>query len=108
MNNIHRRYGTAMHVLTAAATRCAGGEVGGFALDATGVGAVAGVPINIAAAGAVVGGIATAGSGVGRFIQHARTNDNRLLQEADAPKSARGQAGEPLPESMRPDAVGST
>ncbi|MDN5764979.1 MAG: polymorphic toxin type 24 domain-containing protein [Humibacillus sp.] len=63
----------------------AGGEVGGFALDATGVGAVAGVPINIAAAGAVVGGIATAGSGAGRFIQHARANDNRLLQEASGP-----------------------
>lgn len=86
----------------------AGGEVGGFALDATGVGAVAGVPINIAAAGAVVGGIATAGSGAGRFIQHARANDNRLLQESDAPRSGRGQAGEPLPDSMRPDAAGST
>ena len=85
-----------------------GGEVGGFALDATGVGAVAGVPINVAAAGAVVGGVATAGSGAGRFIQHARANDNRLLQEADAPKSGRRVAGDPLPDSMRPDAAGSS
>ena len=63
----------------------AGGEVSGLALDATGVGAVAGVPINVAAAGAVVGGIAAAGSGAGRFIQHARAHDNRLLQEATGP-----------------------
>lgn len=86
----------------------AGGEVGGFALDATGVGAVAGVPINVVAAGAIAGGVTTAGAGAGNLIQHARANDNRLLQEADAPKSGRGEAGDPLPDSMRPDAAGST
>ena len=68
----------------------AGGEVGGLALDATGMGAVAGVPINVAAAGAVVGGIATAGSGAGPFIQHARANDNSL-QEATGPTEPAAQ-----------------
>ena len=63
----------------------AGGEVGGFALDATGVGAVAGVPINVVAAGAIAGGVTTAGAGAGNLIQHARANDNRLLQEATGP-----------------------
>lgn len=86
----------------------AGGEVGGFALDATGVGTVVGVPIIVAAAGAIVGGIATAGSGIDTFIQHARSNDNRLLLEADPPQAGRGQAGDPLPDSMRPDVAGST
>lgn len=67
-----------------------------------------GVPINLAAAGAIVGGIATAGSGADTFIQHARAHDNRLLQEADPPQAGRGQADDPLPDSMRPDAAGST
>ncbi|MDN5767158.1 MAG: hypothetical protein L0H96_11420 [Humibacillus sp.] len=86
----------------------AGGEVGGVALDATGVGAVAGVPLNVVAAGAIAGGATAAGTGAGNLIEHARANDNRLLQEADAPKPGRGHAGDPLPDSMRPDAAGST
>lgn len=42
----------------------AGGEAGGIALDATGVGAVAGVPLNIASAGVAVHGVATAGAAI--------------------------------------------
>jgi RHS repeat-associated protein len=38
----------------------AGGEVGGVALDATGVGAIVGVPVNVASAGLIVHGAATA------------------------------------------------
>ncbi|OFE14938.1 hypothetical protein BA895_07210 [Humibacillus sp. DSM 29435] len=86
----------------------AGGEVGGVALDATGVGAVAGVPIGVVAAGAIAGGATAAGAGAGNLIQHARPNENRLLHEADAPKPGRGEAGDPIPDSMRPDAAGST
>jgi len=44
-----------------------GGEVGGLALDATGVGAVAGVPLNIASAGVITHGVAVAGAGLGNL-----------------------------------------
>jgi hypothetical protein len=42
----------------------AGGELGGFALDSTGAGAVAGIPLNIVSAGAITGGAALVGAGV--------------------------------------------
>lgn len=62
---------------------------------------MAGVPINVVAAGAIAGGVTTAGAGAGagNLIQHARVNDNRLLHEADVPKVGRGKAGDPLPDS---------
>ena len=41
------------------------GEAGGGLLDATGVGAVAGVPLNVASAGAITGGLAMAAAGGG-------------------------------------------
>ena len=41
-----------------------GGEVGGVALDATGVGAVAGVPLNIASAAVITHGVAVGGTGL--------------------------------------------
>ena len=44
-----------------------GGEAGGIALDATGVGAIAGVPLNIASAGVIVHGTAVAGTGLGNL-----------------------------------------
>ncbi|WP_300452424.1 SpvB/TcaC N-terminal domain-containing protein [Accumulibacter sp.] len=49
-----------------------GGEVGGVALDATGVGAVAGVPINIASAALIVQGAGNATVGFGTFVQAVR------------------------------------
>lgn len=45
-----------------------GGEVGGVALDATGIGAVAGVPLNIAAAGAIGAGATAVGHGMYRAV----------------------------------------
>jgi RHS repeat-associated protein len=42
----------------------AGGEAGGLALDATGVGAIAGVPLNVVSAGVIVHGTAVAGVGL--------------------------------------------
>ena len=87
----------------------AGGEVAGVALDATGVGAVAGVPINIAAAGLVAAGAGAVAHGGSRLADHAAQNNNRLLQEVDGPSAhSRGNPGDPLPDSMRPDAAGAT
>jgi hypothetical protein len=84
----------------------AGGEVGGFALDATGVGAVAGVPINIASAGLITGGATTFGQGAGRLVEHAQQKDARWLHEADRPSAGRGRPGDPLPDSQRPSTAG--
>lgn len=51
------------------------GEVGGIALDATGVGAVAGVPLNVASAGLIATGVGMAGIGAGGLIMHAASDD---------------------------------
>lgn len=51
-----------------------GGEVGGVALDATGVGAVAGVPINIASAGAIAAGAGIASAGTIQLATEAAGN----------------------------------
>lgn len=45
-----------------------GGEAGGFALDATGVGALGGVPLNMAAAGAIGAGTTAVGHGIFRAV----------------------------------------
>lgn len=45
-----------------------GGEAGGLALDATGVGALGGVPLNIAAAGAIGAGATAVGHGIFRAV----------------------------------------
>src|SRR5690606_19310561 len=86
-----------------------GGEVAGVALDATGVGAVAGVPINVAAAGLVASGAGAITHGASRLGDHAAQQDNRLLNEVHGPSAGgRGSPGDPLPDSMRPDVAGST
>lgn len=88
----------------------AGGEVGGFALDATGVGAVAGVPINVASAGLIAGGATAFGQGAGRLVEHSRQKDHRWLQEHEMTlrRNLRGKAGDPLPDHWRPKEAGST
>ena len=53
----------------------AGGEVGGVALDATGAGAVIGVPANVLSAGAIVTGGAMATAGTGDLMMHASSDD---------------------------------
>jgi RHS repeat-associated protein len=52
-----------------------GGEVGGLALDATGVGAVVGVPANIVSAGVIAHGGVTAAEGAGHLLFSKRTGD---------------------------------
>lgn len=48
----------------------AGGQVGGVALDATGVGVVVGVPVHIASAAVITSGVAVAGVGAASLGQH--------------------------------------
>jgi hypothetical protein len=77
----------------------AGGvEVGGGALDATGVGAAVGVPANVlgaglavAGAGVAAGGSARAGQGVGDLMSYARGKGGRF-KGADAKGSENEQA----------------
>jgi uncharacterized protein YukE len=54
----------------------AGGEFGGGLLDATGVGAIAGVPINIASAGVIATGGVMAVGGLGDMTMHAASDDS--------------------------------
>jgi len=80
-----------------------GGEVGGTALDLTGVGAVAGVPINVASGVAIVHGGTVAGTGLanlGNAVFASSTNDTPVntlgggqIGEANGPKS--GSSGGP-------------
>jgi hypothetical protein len=53
----------------------AGGEVGGVALDATGIGALIGVPVNVVSAGAIVAGVSMAAAGGGDLARHAAGDD---------------------------------
>jgi hypothetical protein len=55
----------------------AGGEGLGVALDATGVGAVAGVPLNVVSAAGIATGVGLAGAGAVDLAQHA-TNDSKV------------------------------
>jgi len=85
-----------------------GGEIGGVALDLTGVGAVAGVPLHVASAALIAGGVATAGAAAVQLGQHAAANDSMLLKEVRLRHGSRGMGGDPLPDSDRPAAAGST
>lgn len=90
----------------------AGGELGGLALDATLVGAPAGAAVHVASTGLIVAGTAAAAHGAGNLAQHALENDNRWLSEVSGPgggtRVQRGQPGDPLPDSARPDTARST
>jgi hypothetical protein len=54
----------------------AGGEVGGAALDATGVGAVIGVPANVVSAGVIATGAGMAAAGTGGLMMHMSSDDS--------------------------------
>ena len=60
----------------------AGGEAGGVALDATGVGAIAGVPINVASAGVIAHGAVTAGEGSIHLFKAGGAFSSKTKQEA--------------------------
>jgi hypothetical protein len=55
----------------------AGGEGLGVALDATGVGAIAGVPLNVVSAAGITAGVGLAGAGAVDLAQHA-TSDSQV------------------------------
>lgn len=74
----------------------AGGEVGGLALDATGVGAVAGVPINIASAALLGLGAVLVTGAAGSLMQHAADEPVSTLDrlpEGERVTNARGHIG---------------
>lgn len=66
-----------------------GGEVGGLALDATGVGALAGVPVGVVSAGVIAHGAATASEG---FIHLAKAAGQGPRADAAAGQTSSGQA----------------
>ena len=68
-----------------------GGEAGGVALDATAVGAVAGVPINVASAGLIVTGVGTALAGAGLLMNAASGDDAVHPLRTDNPGSSANQ-----------------
>ncbi len=63
-----------------------GVEVGGVALDATGVGAVAGVPANIAGAGLILHGGATAETGFSNLFKNASNGPYKRPSNATTPE----------------------
>jgi RHS repeat-associated protein len=74
-----------------------GGEAGGLALDATGVGAVAGIPLNVASAGVIAHGVSVAGVGLknlGNAVFKAGTEGTYEFPDAKSPgKTYVGQSG---------------
>ncbi|WP_108718364.1 putative T7SS-secreted protein [Miniimonas sp. S16] len=70
------------------------GEVGGVALDATGVGALAGVPINIAAAGVIAAGATMTAAATTSLAQHAGSDSRVEVMESRASESGPATKGE--------------
>lgn len=83
------------------------GEVGGGLLDVTGVGAVVGVPINVASAALIAAGAGVMAMGAGDLGQNASQNDNHVLSDATGPSASQPKPGDPLPQANRPDTAGS-
>ncbi|MCX4747342.1 hypothetical protein OG455_17745 [Kitasatospora sp. NBC_01287] len=79
----------------------AGGEVGGFALDATGIGLVIGVPTNVVSAGAIATGLGMAGLGMTHIANDAAGPDRVNMNsdgsggssESAAPRSYQSNPG---------------
>lgn len=80
-----------------------GGEAGGGLLDATGVGAIAGVPINIASAAVIAAGGTLAVAGGGDLVHNAAQNHNTVLNEAHGSSP---RPGDSLPDTSRPSSAG--
>ncbi len=71
-------------------TISSGGEVLGIGLDATGVGAVAGVPLNAISAAGIAGGVTLAGAGASSIISNAAGPDRVTPMQ-----SSGGESGAP-------------
>ncbi|MFJ3214891.1 WXG100 family type VII secretion target [Kitasatospora sp. NPDC086801] len=87
----------------------AGGEIGGFALDVTGIGAVLGVPVNVISAVAITGGLGMAGVGL-NTIMHDAAGPDRVNMNSDGGGGGGGgdTGGEPVSNRVRPPREGDT
>jgi hypothetical protein len=70
----------------------AGGEALGVGLDLTGVGSVAGVPLNIVSAAGIAAGVTVAGAGAADLMMHSRGDDSVSPATTD---HGSGSGGEP-------------
>ncbi|MDI5962037.1 hypothetical protein [Streptantibioticus silvisoli] len=75
------------------ATLGAGGEIGGAVLDATGVGALLGVPAGVVSASAIAGGVGLIAAGGGRLAMDA-TGPDRVNMTSDGGGGAGGGEGD--------------
>jgi len=64
------------------------GEAGGGLLDVTGIGAVVGVPVNVAAAGLIAAGAGVMVASAGDLGSNAAHNDNHVLSDAKGPSAS--------------------
>lgn len=71
------------------------GEGGGLLLDATGVGAIAGVPLNVVSAAGLTAGAALAGAGTISLAQHATSDSKVNPLEARTDEATPGSQGTP-------------
>lgn len=67
------------------------GEAGGVALDATGVGAIGGIPVGIASAGAIAAGAGLVGAGVLQAAAHAAGDSKVEPLKQDQPRGPDGK-----------------
>jgi hypothetical protein len=80
----------------------AGGEGLGFALDATGVGAVAGVPINIVSAAGIAAGVTVTAAAGGSIVQHAAGENAVTPMSGSTPPRTAPRKTDRLKEHLTP------
>lgn len=82
------------------ATLGAGGEIGGVVLDATGIGALLGVPTAVVSAAAITGGLSLAGLGAST-IAHDAAGPDRVNMTSDGGRAAGATGTRPRPSRTR-------
>lgn len=73
---------------------CLGEEAGGVLLDATGIGAALGIPINVADAAQIAVGVSLAGAGLANIVNDA-TGPDRVDMTSDGSGGGRARRSEP-------------
>lgn len=93
------------------ATLSAGGEIGGFALDITGIGAALGVPVNVVSAAGISAGLGLAGVGMSAIAKDA-TGPDRVYMNSDGSGGGGGGGssgpGDSASNRIRPPMEGDT
>lgn len=92
-------------------TLSAGGEIGGFALDATGVGAVLGVPANVVSAAGIAAGAGLAAHGMSTVLGEAAGPDRVYMSSSSDSGGGGGGATNPadgMSNRVRPPVEGDT